>query len=95
MIHSDVCGPMRTPPPSGMKYVLTFIDDYSRFSVVYLLKEKSEAFPKFREFISMCETNFRTKPKWIRTDRGGEYMGKQFIDYLQQKGIQFNGGLKQ
>lgn len=39
--HSDVCGKMQTPSPSGFKYVLTFIDDFTRYSVVFLLKGKS------------------------------------------------------
>lgn len=41
LIHSDICGPMQTVTPGGRKYFLTLIDDYSRYTIVYLLNEKS------------------------------------------------------
>lgn len=41
LIHGDICGPMKTQTPSGDKYVLTFINDSPRYSVTYLIKEKS------------------------------------------------------
>ncbi|KYN05513.1 Copia protein [Cyphomyrmex costatus] len=44
LIHSDVCGPMPTTTPSGKRYVLTFVDDCSRYTVIYLLREKSDYF---------------------------------------------------
>lgn len=75
--------------PSGKRYVLTFIDDYSKFTAVYLIKEKSEVFGKFREFVEMCKTMFNRKPKMIRTDRGGEYMSVEFIKFLDQEGIRY------
>uniref|UniRef100_A0A5S6R013 Integrase catalytic domain-containing protein n=1 Tax=Trichuris muris TaxID=70415 RepID=A0A5S6R013_TRIMR len=42
LVHSDLCGPMPTKPPSGNRYFLTLIDDHSRFTVVGLLKSKDE-----------------------------------------------------
>lgn len=88
MVHSDVCGPMQTTSPSGKRYVLTFIDDYSRYAVIYLIKEKSEVFARFQEYMEMCKTMFNRKPKFIRTDRGGEYMSQQFATFLEKEGIQ-------
>ena len=48
LIHSDVCGPMSTHARGGYLYFVTFIDDYSRFGYVYLMKYKSETFEKFK-----------------------------------------------
>lgn len=87
MIHSDVCGPMQTPSPSEKRYVLTFIDDFSRYSVIYL-QEKSEVLEKFKEFVETCKTSFDAKPKRIRTDNGGEYVNRAFDEYLKQQGIE-------
>lgn len=42
-IHSDVYGPMQTLSPSGCCYMLTLIDNYSRFIYVHLLTQKSQA----------------------------------------------------
>ena len=41
---------MSTQAKGGYKYFITFTNDYSRFDYMYLMKEKSEAFEKFKEF---------------------------------------------
>jgi hypothetical protein len=55
VVHSDVCGPMSTASLSGYVYYLSFIDDYSRKTWIYLLKEKNEVFGKFKEFKALVE----------------------------------------
>lgn len=90
LVHSDLCGAMQTATPSGKKYMVTFIDDFSKYTVVELLREKSETFEKFKEYVEMCKTMFNSKPKFIRTDRGGEYMDNDFIKYMKAEGIQYN-----
>ena len=41
IIHTDICGPFDVPTFGGEKYFITFIDDYSRYCYIYLLREKS------------------------------------------------------
>lgn len=55
LIHSDILGPIHPPTPSGARYILTFIDDHTRFNTIYLLKHKSQAFDRFKEYKSMME----------------------------------------
>ena len=55
LIHSDVCRPMTTQAKDGYSYFITFIDDLSRFGYMYLMKHKSEAFDKFKEYQNMVE----------------------------------------
>ncbi|KFD62470.1 hypothetical protein M514_25320 [Trichuris suis] len=43
LVHSDLCGPMPTATPAGHLYMLTLIDDHTRFTMVRLIKSKSEA----------------------------------------------------
>jgi hypothetical protein len=50
LIHIDVCGPMSIKTRGGYEYFITFIDGLSRYGYVYLMKHKSEAFEKFKEF---------------------------------------------
>ena len=50
LIHKDVCGPFRTTTRDANRFYVTFTDDYSRYGYVYLIKHKSEAFEKFKEF---------------------------------------------
>lgn len=40
LVHSDLCGPMENESCSGMKYFITFVDDYTRMVHVYLMKDK-------------------------------------------------------
>ncbi|KAK8569060.1 hypothetical protein V6N12_007592 [Hibiscus sabdariffa] len=50
LIHSDVCGPMNTQDRGGFQYFITFTDDFSRYGYIYLMRHKSEALEKFKEF---------------------------------------------
>ncbi|MCO5572507.1 hypothetical protein L7F22_026262 [Adiantum nelumboides] len=87
LVHSDVCGPMRTPSLGNSLYFVTFIDDFSRFCWVYPLKAKSDVFAIFQHYVSMVENETGCKVQTLRTNRGGEYMSGAFKDFLGKKGI--------
>ena len=55
LIHTDICGQMKTPSLGSQRYFLIFIDDFSRMTWVYFLKEKSEAFATFKKFKALVE----------------------------------------
>ena len=55
--------------------------------VMYLMKWKSEAFEKFKKFRAEVENQLGKRIKVIRSDRGGEYLRRDFKDYLTQNGI--------
>ncbi|XP_072145590.1 uncharacterized protein [Dermacentor andersoni] len=63
-------------------YFVTFTDDYSRYTVVYPMKAKSEVLLKFDKYRHMAENLHKTKVKTYRTDNGGEYTSKEFNQYL-------------
>lgn len=90
LVHSDVCGPMQISSCSGMRYFVTFTDDYSRMSYVYFLKSKNEVFDKFREYKALVENQSGKKIKVFRSDNGTEYVNSQFKDYFRESGIQFH-----
>ncbi|KAK4407796.1 Retrovirus-related Pol polyprotein from transposon TNT 1-94 [Sesamum angolense] len=50
LIHTDVCGPLNTQARGGFSYFIMFTDDHSRYGYVYLMRCKSEAFVRFKEF---------------------------------------------
>ena len=66
----------------GYEYFITFTNDYSRFGYAYLMKWKSETFEKFKEFRAEVENQLGKHIKAIRSDRGGEYLLRDFKDYL-------------
>lgn len=69
-----------------LKTVL-FVDHFSQFTWIFLLKAISKVFSKFLLFKAMVETQFSTKIRTLRSDGGGEYTSSTFKTYLQQHGI--------
>uniref|UniRef100_A0A251S0B4 Putative ribonuclease H-like domain-containing protein n=1 Tax=Helianthus annuus TaxID=4232 RepID=A0A251S0B4_HELAN len=86
LIHSDVCGPMKTRTLGGCLYFVTFIDDHSRKVWAYTLKSKDQVLDVFKQFHALVERQTEKKLKCIRTDNGGEYIGP-FDAYCREKGI--------
>jgi hypothetical protein len=67
--------------------MLLFIDDAARQTDEYILKYKSEAFEKFKEWKALREKELGKQVKRFRTDGGGEYTSKKFAEYLKSEGI--------
>lgn len=87
IIHSDICGPIGMESWDGYKYFKPFLDDYTNFIKIYLLKTKDEAFSKIINYINLCENHFNSKVKTFRCDNGGEYTSNRFKKYCEDKGI--------
>jgi hypothetical protein len=69
-MFSDVWGP--APSSVGkFRYYVSFIDDFSKFTWVYLLKNKYDVFHKFHDFQQLVEHLFDRKILAIQTDWGG------------------------
>ncbi|KAJ9562866.1 hypothetical protein OSB04_008026 [Centaurea solstitialis] len=95
IIHTDICGPF----PSGLggyKSFITFIDDYSRYTYLYLINEKSDSLDMFKTFKAEVENQLNCKIKIVRSDRGGEYYGRHtdvgqsrgpFVEFCKSHGI--------
>ena len=64
-----------------------FIDDYTRYGHVYLISHKSEALDCFRQYMRLVENQLDKSIKALRTDRGREYLFKQFRELRDEKGI--------
>eukprot|EP01018_Ginkgo_biloba_P024020 Gb_18985 [translate_table: standard] len=79
---------MKMQSIEGMRYFLTFIDDYSQKIWVYFMMYKSEALDFFREFKANVEMQNGRKIKTLQTDRGGEFTSNEFSHYCKINGIQ-------
>jgi len=87
LIHSDLCGPINPPSNSQIRYLISFIDDFSRKTWIYFVIEKSEAFHQFKTFKAFVEKQTGLFIKCLRTDRGGEYNSNEFKEFCREHGI--------
>lgn len=87
-IHTDVCGPFDPQTWDGYKYFVTFIDDYSHFTYMYLLKRKSDVYESFVEFESMATALHNVPISMVTVDQGTEYRSNKAKEYFKKKGIQ-------
>ena len=87
LIHTDVCGPMKTDSLSGNRYFLLFIDDYTRMCWVYFIRLKSEVFDVFKQFNALVDNQCNLSIKALRSDNGGEYTSSQFVEFCNSTRI--------
>ena len=86
LIHSDICDLKFIQTRGGKRYFITFIDDYTRYFYVYLLRSKDEALDVFKHYKNEVENQLSRKIKAIRSDRGGEYEAP-FGEFCSEHGI--------
>ena len=87
LVHSDVCGPMKTPSIGGTRYFITFIDDFPRNIWVYVLKSKNKVLARFKEWKTLVKRQSEHVVKFLKTDNGTEYVSKAFDNFLTKHGI--------
>lgn len=87
LLHMDLWGPSPEPSMGGARFLLSIIDDFSRFAFVYILKRKDQAFEFFKNFKQMVERQTGKKVKRIRTDNGKEFCAGYFETFLLREGI--------
>ncbi|KAL0420816.1 UNVERIFIED_CONTAM: hypothetical protein Slati_3104500 [Sesamum latifolium] len=68
LVHTDICGPLIIPARGGFSYFIIFTDDHSRYGYVYLIRYKSEAFERFKEYRLEVENQTNRKIKALRSD---------------------------
>ena len=80
--------------------MLTFIDDYSRYTIVYYTQLKDEVLSKFKEYVSLvkkqfghhikslsCEEHFGHEVQTYRSSNGGEYTSNDFKAFCDKRDI--------
>jgi hypothetical protein len=87
VVHSDLCGPMRTQSIQGSFYMVAYVDGRSSWTYVEGMKQKSEQITKFKEYEAIMKRQFDVEVKILRSDGGGEYSSAEFQTYLKGQGI--------
>ena len=76
LVHTDVWGPAQVSSLGGSRYYVTFIDDATRKTWIYCIKNKSDVFDTFKKWKALVEIETGKKLKCLRSDNGGEYCSK-------------------
>lgn len=87
LVHSDVCGPITPCTYDNRRYILTFIDDYTHFAMVYLIESKSEVFECFKNYEATMHAKVNKKISSLCCDNGREYLSKSLRQFCWNKGI--------
>ena len=87
LIHTDLADFKNLESRGGKRYYITFVDDCSRYSRVFLLRSKDEAESKFLVYKAEVENQLDRKIKRVRSDRGGEYGSGTLKDLCESEGI--------
>ena len=80
-------GPTRTLSLGGSKYGLVIVDDFSKFTWVFFLRHKSEAFRVFENFSKQVQNEKGLSIVSLRTDHGKEFENESFMNFCEQHGI--------
>ena len=76
LIHSDIWGPSLIPNVSGARWFVSFIDDCTRLTWVFLLKSKYDVSDILPNFFSMIHNQFRIQIKRFRSNNVGDYFNQ-------------------
>ncbi|GJU83683.1 retrovirus-related pol polyprotein from transposon TNT 1-94 [Tanacetum coccineum] len=84
----DLCGPMRVESFNGKKYVLVFVDDYSRYTWTHFLRSKDETPEVLIDFLKLVQRGLHDQVRTVRTNKGTEFLNKTLHAYFAQEGIE-------
>jgi transposase InsO family protein len=87
LLHMDLFGSIAYISIGGSKYCLVIVDDYSRFTWVFFLQEKSQTQETLKGFLRRAQNEFGLRIKKIRSDNGMEFKNSQIEGFLKEEGI--------
>ncbi|WVZ75671.1 LOW QUALITY PROTEIN: hypothetical protein U9M48_023706 [Paspalum notatum var. saurae] len=88
LLHMDTVGPARVASVSGKWYVLVIVDDFSRFSWVFFMEFKDEAFGFVRDLVLRLRNESHKAMRAIRSDNSGEFRNSRFKNFCRDLGLE-------
>ncbi|KAA0032653.1 Beta-galactosidase [Cucumis melo var. makuwa] len=84
---SDVWGPSKVTTSYGKRWVVTFIDDHTCLTWVFLISDKSEVTSTFRNFYHIIKTQFNVKIAILYSDNDRKFQNHTLNEFLSSKGV--------
>ncbi|CAI7872428.1 unnamed protein product [Closterium sp. NIES-53] len=87
VVHIDLCGPFWMAAKNGSLYFLLMKDRHTRFVWAMPVAKKSDVLREFQQWLVLIERQTKKTMLMLRSDRGGEFLGKEFTNFVNGKGI--------
>ena len=87
LLHMDLIGPTRTESRGGKKYILVIVDDFTRYTWVAFLRDKSETLEEARKVLKRIQIEKDSQISKIRSDHGSEFENSSFEKFCSDQGI--------
>ncbi|KAK0588005.1 hypothetical protein LWI29_032714 [Acer saccharum] len=90
LVHMVLMGPIQTESINSKKYIFVCVDDYSRFTWVYFLRNKTDAFDYFKKFSNQVQNEKGLDIKKIcriKSDHGTDIENVKFSEFCDGLGI--------
>jgi transposase InsO family protein len=87
LLYMDLFGPTTYTSIGGNKYIFVIVDDYTRYTWVFFLYDKSDVYDLFKSFVKKVQNKFETTIKTIRSNNGSEFKNTRIEDLCDNLGI--------
>ena len=87
LLHMDLFGPNSYKSLGGNSFGLVIVDDFSRFTWVFFLDDKSQVQKIFKNFARKAQNQFEVKIKKVRSDNETEFKNTNVDIFLDEEGI--------
>ena len=87
LMHIDLFGPTTYTSIRGNKYGFIIVDDFTRYTWVFFLGDKSDVFATFKSFVKGIHNEFETTIKKVRSDNGSEFKNTRIDELCDEFGI--------
>ncbi|MGV7927175.1 DDE-type integrase/transposase/recombinase, partial [Mycobacterium kansasii] len=87
LLHMDLIGPTRTESQGGKKYILVIVDDFTRYTWVAFLRDKSDTLEEARKVLKRIQIEKGSQISKLRSDHGYEFENSSFEKFCTDQGI--------
>jgi transposase InsO family protein len=87
LLRMNLFGPIAYLSIGGSKYGLLIVDDYTRFTWVIFLQDKSDTHVTLKRFLRRDQNEFNLRINKIRSDNSSAFKNMEVEEYLEEKGI--------
>ena len=87
LIHCDVWGPSPHTDISGYRWFLIYIDDFSKYSLLFLLKTKNEVTKSIKNLCNTIKCQFGAQVQGFRSDNAKYFLNRELREFFESEGI--------